>query len=73
MSDKVHITADIPAELVSRVDDRVAQLGVSRSYAIRKGLSLFLRFYCQELTENVNCDDEDTLVLKGESAISNAA
>jgi hypothetical protein len=68
---KIHITADVPPELVERVDDRVKKLGVKRSFAIRKGLELFLRVYRQDLTETVNPPDAELLRIEvADAAVS---
>lgn len=50
---KIHVTADVPVDLVEQVDERVDKLGVTRSFAVRKGLALFLQTFRQELTEIV--------------------
>lgn len=50
---KIHVTADVPVDLVEKVDERVDKLGVTRSFAVRKGLALFLQTFRQDLTEIV--------------------
>ena len=47
----IHVTADVPEDLVKRVDQRVKKMGVSRSVAVRQGLALFLRQKHQYLTD----------------------
>ncbi len=54
----VHITADIPRHLRDEVDDLAKKLERSRSFAVRKGLSLFLAQYRQELSENDKIPDK---------------
>lgn len=60
---KIHITADVPEELVEKVDSRVEELGLNRSFAIRKGLELFLLNFRQELTETVKSNDESAILV----------
>ena len=60
MTTTKHITADIPETLVRKVDKQVKRLGVSRSFAIRQGLQLFLTQYRQDLTKNVKVVEEVT-------------
>jgi hypothetical protein len=38
----IHVTADVPADIVAQVDTKIATLGISRSEAIRLGLQLFI-------------------------------
>ena len=52
-----HVTAYMPQNLIDEVDTLVETIGLSRSYAVRQGLILFLRANRQKITKSVKQSD----------------